>query len=107
MDRELPTVAAGTKVSELAERIARHDPTVARHEALLIPPPKTPTLPQRKKWRRRVPAPREARKMRSSEFVEFEKTYLVSAVGLAPKSRRLLAAVRAARAAGMFAAAAP
>jgi hypothetical protein len=38
--------------------------------------------------------------MRSSEFVEFEKSYLVSAVGLAPKSRRLLAAVRAARAAG-------
>jgi CIC family chloride channel protein len=36
MDRELPTVAAGTKVSELAERIARHDPPVARHEALLI-----------------------------------------------------------------------
>jgi CIC family chloride channel protein len=36
MDRELPTVTAGTKVGELAERIARHDPAVARHEALLI-----------------------------------------------------------------------
>src|ERR1039458_2303416 len=36
MDRELPTVTAGTKVGGLAERIARHDPAVARHEALLI-----------------------------------------------------------------------
>jgi H+/Cl- antiporter ClcA len=36
MDRELPTVTAGTKVGALAERIARHDPAVARHEALLI-----------------------------------------------------------------------
>ena len=45
--------------------------------------------------------------MRSSEFVKFEKSYLLSAVGLAPRSRRLLAAVRAARVAGMFAAAAP
>lgn len=36
MDRELPTVSVGTKVGGLAERIARHDPTVARHEAFLI-----------------------------------------------------------------------
>ncbi len=36
MDRELPTVSAGTKIGGLAERIARHDPAVARHEALLI-----------------------------------------------------------------------
>jgi chloride channel protein, CIC family len=36
MDRELPTVTASTKVGGLAERIARHDPAVARHEALLI-----------------------------------------------------------------------
>jgi CIC family chloride channel protein len=36
MDRELPSVSAATKVGALAERIARHDPAVARHEALLI-----------------------------------------------------------------------
>jgi H+/Cl- antiporter ClcA len=36
MDRELATITAGTKVGELAERVARHDPTVARHEALLV-----------------------------------------------------------------------
>jgi CBS domain-containing protein len=36
MDKEAPTVAADTKVGELAERIARRDPAVARHEALLI-----------------------------------------------------------------------
>ena len=36
MEKELPTIPAGTKVGELAERIARHDPAVARHEALLI-----------------------------------------------------------------------
>ena len=33
---EAPVIAAGTKVGVLAERIARHDPAVARHEALLI-----------------------------------------------------------------------
>ena len=47
-----------------------------------------------------------ARAMRSREFT-YQKTYLLSAMGLAPKSRRLLAAVRAARTAGMPAAAAP
>jgi chloride channel protein, CIC family len=36
MEQELPTVPAGTTVAALAERIAQHDPAVARHEALLI-----------------------------------------------------------------------
>jgi CIC family chloride channel protein len=36
MDQEFPSIAVGTKVGGLAERIARHDPAVARHEALLI-----------------------------------------------------------------------
>lgn len=36
MEKDPPVIAAGTKVGELAERIARHDPAVARHEALLI-----------------------------------------------------------------------
>jgi chloride channel protein, CIC family len=36
MDKEAPVVAADTKVGALAERIARHDAAVARHEALLI-----------------------------------------------------------------------
>jgi len=36
MDRDLPIVAASTTVATLAERIGRHDPAVARHEALLI-----------------------------------------------------------------------
>jgi CBS domain-containing protein len=36
MEKELPVVPAGTTVGVLAERIARHDPAVARHEALLI-----------------------------------------------------------------------
>jgi CBS domain-containing protein len=36
MEKELPTISAGTKVGALAERIAQHDPVVARHEALLI-----------------------------------------------------------------------
>ncbi len=50
---------------------------------------------------------REAREMRSSESCKFLSTYLLSAIGLAPKSRRLFTAVRAARALGIFAAAAP
>ena len=49
----------------------------------------------------------EAREMRSSESDKSEESYLLSAMGLAPKSRRLLTAVRAARAAGILAAAAP
>jgi chloride channel protein, CIC family len=36
MEEELPSISADTKVGALAERIARHDPAVARHEALLI-----------------------------------------------------------------------
>jgi CIC family chloride channel protein len=36
MDRNLPVISAGTKVGEVAGRIARHDPALARHEALLI-----------------------------------------------------------------------
>ena len=36
MEKDAPVIAAGTKVGELAERIARHDPAVARYEALLI-----------------------------------------------------------------------
>ena len=36
MERDLPVVAANEKVGVLAERIAGHDPAVARHEALLI-----------------------------------------------------------------------
>jgi len=36
MEKDAPFIAADTKVGELAERIARHDPAVARHEALLI-----------------------------------------------------------------------
>lgn len=49
----------------------------------------------------------EAREMRSGEFAKIRSNYLLSATGLAPKSRRLLTAVRAARAAGILAAAAP
>jgi CIC family chloride channel protein len=36
MEKDMPTIPAGTKVIALAERIAQHDPAVARHEALLI-----------------------------------------------------------------------
>lgn len=36
MERDVPAISADTKVGVLAERIARHDPAVARHEALLI-----------------------------------------------------------------------
>ncbi len=36
MEKEAPVIRADTKVGELAERIVRHDPAVARHEALLI-----------------------------------------------------------------------
>jgi chloride channel protein, CIC family len=36
MEKDAPVIAVGTKVGELAERIARHDPAVARYEALLI-----------------------------------------------------------------------
>ena len=36
MEKDLPVIAAGTRTGEVAERIARHDPAVARSEALLI-----------------------------------------------------------------------
>ena len=36
MEKQLPLISANTTVGTLAERIARHDPAVARHEALLI-----------------------------------------------------------------------
>ncbi|HEX4645074.1 MAG TPA: chloride channel protein, partial [Verrucomicrobiae bacterium] len=36
MEKDPPVIPADTKVGALAERIARHDPAVARHEALLI-----------------------------------------------------------------------
>jgi CIC family chloride channel protein len=36
MDRTPPTIAASTAVGELAERIARRDPEVSRHQALLV-----------------------------------------------------------------------
>ncbi len=36
MEKYPPVIAAGTRVAEVAERIARHDPAVARYEAMLI-----------------------------------------------------------------------
>jgi H+/Cl- antiporter ClcA len=36
MEKNAPVIPVGTKVAEVAERIARRDPAVARHEALLI-----------------------------------------------------------------------
>ena len=36
MEKDAPVIAEDTKVGALAERIARHEPAVARHEALLI-----------------------------------------------------------------------
>jgi H+/Cl- antiporter ClcA len=36
MDRSGPIIAANTSVGELAERIARRDPEVSRHQALLV-----------------------------------------------------------------------
>ena len=36
MDRDVPVIPAGTTVGALADRVARHDPAVARHEALII-----------------------------------------------------------------------
>src|SRR5215471_15302296 len=36
MEKSAPVVVAGTKVGQLADRIARHDPEVAKHEAMLI-----------------------------------------------------------------------
>lgn len=36
MEQSPPIVAAGTKIGQLADRIARHDPEVAKHDAMLI-----------------------------------------------------------------------
>jgi CBS domain-containing protein len=36
MEKDPPVIPAGTKIGEVADRIARHDPAVARSEALLI-----------------------------------------------------------------------
>jgi CIC family chloride channel protein len=36
MEKDAPVIASATKVGEVAERIARHDPAVARYEAMLI-----------------------------------------------------------------------
>ena len=36
MEKDAPVIPQGTKVGEVADRIARHDPTVARYEAMLI-----------------------------------------------------------------------
>jgi hypothetical protein len=54
-----------------------------------------------------VPAPEGDSRDAVKRVGKFLKTYLLSAIGLAPKSRRLLTAVRAARTLGMLAAAAP
>jgi chloride channel protein, CIC family len=36
MDRDVPTVPAAMRIAELAERIAKHDPAVSRHQGLFI-----------------------------------------------------------------------
>jgi len=36
MEKDPPVIPAGTRVGEVAEGIARHDPAVARYEAMLI-----------------------------------------------------------------------
>src|ERR1700752_1952681 len=36
MEKNAPLISAGTRIGEVADRIARRDPAVARHEALLI-----------------------------------------------------------------------
>ena len=36
MDREVPAIPAETRVGELAERIARHDPAVSLHQGMVI-----------------------------------------------------------------------
>ena len=39
MDRDVPTIPAATRIGELAERIAKHDPAVSRHQGLFIVDP--------------------------------------------------------------------
>jgi H+/Cl- antiporter ClcA len=36
MDRDVPVIAADSNVGELAKRIAKHDPTVTRHQGLIV-----------------------------------------------------------------------
>jgi len=36
MDRDVPTISAKMRIAELAERIAKHDPDVSRHQGLFI-----------------------------------------------------------------------
>jgi CIC family chloride channel protein len=36
MDKEPQTISSGTRIAELAERIAKHDPAVTRHQGLLV-----------------------------------------------------------------------
>lgn len=36
MDRDVPTISSTMRVGELAERIARHDPTVSHHQGLFL-----------------------------------------------------------------------
>jgi chloride channel protein, CIC family len=36
MDKEPQTIPSGTRIAELAERIAKHDPAVTRHQGLLV-----------------------------------------------------------------------
>lgn len=36
MDRDVPTVPVAMRIAELAERIAKHDPAVSRHQGLFI-----------------------------------------------------------------------
>jgi CBS domain-containing protein len=36
MDHNVPTIAGDILIGELAERIARHDPTVTRHQGLIV-----------------------------------------------------------------------
>lgn len=36
MDREIPSIAADVRLSDLADRIARNDPAVGRHQAMVV-----------------------------------------------------------------------
>jgi chloride channel protein, CIC family len=36
MDKDIPTLPAGMKISELSDRISRHDPGVSRHQGMFV-----------------------------------------------------------------------
>jgi chloride channel protein, CIC family len=36
MDKEIPSLPAEMRVSELSDRIARHDPAVSRHQGMVV-----------------------------------------------------------------------